>query len=123
MVATLAICLAANVAIFAVVDRVILRPLPFPEPHRLVAIYNTYPGVGVDIAPSSAMDFYDRQRLSALAGLATYQRAGLTVGDGRSESERVTGLAPGEKVLPARQRRRTANVAATGDRTHLRATA
>lgn len=92
IVATLAICLAANVAIFAVVDGVMLRPLPFPEPHRLVAIYNTYPGAGVDIAPSSGMDFYDRQRLQGLAGLATYRRAGLTVGSGRSESERVTGL-------------------------------
>jgi len=92
IILTMAICLAANVAIFAVVDGVILRPLPFPDPHRMVAIYNAYPGVGVDVAPSSAIDFYDRQRLAAIAELATYQRAGLTVGNSQSESERVTGL-------------------------------
>jgi hypothetical protein len=42
-VLTLALCLGANLAIFAVVDTVLVRPLPFPEPDRLVTIYNTYP--------------------------------------------------------------------------------
>ena len=44
--ATLALCLAANAAIFAVVQAVLLRPLPFPEPERLVKFYNAYPGAG-----------------------------------------------------------------------------
>ena len=34
-VATLALCLAANTAIFAIVNSVLLRPLPFPEPERI----------------------------------------------------------------------------------------
>ena len=42
--ATLALCLAANAAIFAVVQAVILRPLPFPEPERLVTIENSLSG-------------------------------------------------------------------------------
>ena len=46
-VATLALCLAANVAIFAIVDNVLLKPLPFPEPERLVETANAYPGAGV----------------------------------------------------------------------------
>ena len=49
-VATLALCLAANVAIFAVVDGVLLKPLPFDEPDRLVTISNAYPGAGVAVA-------------------------------------------------------------------------
>lgn len=92
VVATLAVCIAANIAIFAVVDAVVLRPLPFPEADRLVAIYNMYPGAGVDIAPSSAVDFHDRQRLTTLEQLATYRRLGLTVDGGGSEAERVAGL-------------------------------
>ena len=41
--ATLALCLGANLTIFAVVDSVLLRPLPFPDADRLVSVYNTYP--------------------------------------------------------------------------------
>lgn len=92
VVGTLAICLAANLAIFAVVDGVVLRPLPFPDADRLMAIYNTYPGAGRDIAPSSGADFYDRQSLPGLAGLATYQRLGLTLGHDAAAPERVAGL-------------------------------
>ena len=46
--ATLALCLGANLTIFAVVDSVLLRPLPFPDADRLVSVYNTYPKAGVD---------------------------------------------------------------------------
>jgi len=100
VVATLAVCIAANVAIFAVVDAVVLRPLPFPEGDRLVAIYNTYPGAGVDIAPNSAVDFYDRQRLATLEQLATYRRVGLTVDRGAGDPERVASLITSPSLFP-----------------------
>lgn len=92
VVATLAVCLAANIATFAVVDGVVLRPLPFPEAQRLVAIYNSYPGAGRVIGASSAADFYERQRLSALAGLASYHQMSLSVGGQGTETERVDAL-------------------------------
>ena len=40
-VLTLALCLGANTTIFAVIDAVLVRPLPFPEPGRLMTIFNT----------------------------------------------------------------------------------
>jgi hypothetical protein len=43
---TLALCIGANTAIFTVLHAVILNPLPFPEPGRLVSLYNIYPGAG-----------------------------------------------------------------------------
>ena len=44
---TLALCIGANTAIFTVLHAVILAPLPFAEPDRLVSMGNIYPGVGV----------------------------------------------------------------------------
>src|ERR1039457_816118 len=44
---TFAVCLGANLTIFAVIDSVLLRPLPFPDAGRLVTVFNTYPKAGV----------------------------------------------------------------------------
>ena len=41
--ATLAVCLGANAALFAIVDHVLLRPLPIPAPDRVVITGNRYP--------------------------------------------------------------------------------
>jgi hypothetical protein len=44
--ATIAIRLGANLAIFAVIDSILLRPLSFPKADQLVTIFNTYPKAG-----------------------------------------------------------------------------
>lgn len=62
---TLALCIGANTAIFTVLDGVLLRSLPFPEPHRLVTMYNLYPGVGVtDRGSNSVPNYIDRRKLT-----------------------------------------------------------
>ena len=94
-VATLALCLAANVAIFAVVNGVLLKPLPFDEPERLVRIFNKYPGAGVDAGGSNGVpDYFDRRRdMSALEEQALFREAGVTIsGSGLAEAERVQGM-------------------------------
>ena len=47
IVLSLAIGIGANSAIFSVVDALLLRPLPFPQPDRLVAIWIHSPGIGI----------------------------------------------------------------------------
>ena len=57
---TLAPCIGANSAIFSVINAVLLRPLPFPEPDRLVTINNSYPKAGLSRAGVSIPDYLDR---------------------------------------------------------------
>ena len=72
--ATLAICLAANLTIFAVVDAVVLRSLPLPQSDRLVSIFNSYPGAGIDRSTSSIPNYYDRRHsISAFSSVSIYQ--------------------------------------------------
>src|SRR6478735_7131369 len=94
-IATLALCLAANVAIFAVVNGVLLKPLPFDEPDRLVRMFNKYPGAGVDAGGSNGVpDYFDRKRdMSALEETALFRQAGVTIsGNGLSEAERIQAM-------------------------------
>ncbi len=94
-IATLALCLAANVAIFAVVNGVLLKPLPFPEPDRLVRMFNKYPGAGVDAGGSNGVpDYFDRRRdMPAMEEQALFREAGVTIsGSGLSEAERIQGM-------------------------------
>src|SRR5271170_3994032 len=70
---TLAVCFGANLTIFAMIDSVLLRPLPFPRPDRLMMIFNTYPKAGVDRDGASLTNYYERRgHLPALASLAIY---------------------------------------------------
>src|SRR5450755_3829084 len=77
---TLAICFGANLTIFAVIDSVLLRPLPFPAPDRLVTIFNTYPKAGVLRDGSSTTNYYERRgQIPAFSDLAIYSEGAAIV--------------------------------------------
>ena len=80
---TLAVCLGANAAIFTVVHSVLLRPLPHPEPHRLVVMYDGFPGAGVERAGTSIPNYFDRLAFTeTLESQALYRFNGMRVGTG-----------------------------------------
>lgn len=58
---TLSVCIGANVALFAVVYHVLLRPLRVPDADRIVLIYNSYPKAGADHAAASVPDYFERR--------------------------------------------------------------
>ena len=91
-VATLAFGIGANTAIFSVVDAVVLRPLSFPEPERIVVVDGTNPGLGIaDGGSSSVPDFADwRNQSSSFEQIAGFF-AGGTVLVTNDEPERVRG--------------------------------
>jgi predicted permease len=94
--ATLAICLGANLAIFAVVNSILLRPLPFPQSDRLVTIYNTYPKAGVENDGSSITNYYERRgHIPAFSSLSIFRYDRGVVGDtGSTQQEEVLRISP-----------------------------
>ncbi|HZF12934.1 MAG TPA: ABC transporter permease [Thermoanaerobaculia bacterium] len=72
---TLAVGIGATTAVFSVVDGVLLRPLPYPQPDRLVSIFQIAPGLGLgqsQIPQSIPLYLLYRQRAHRFADLAIY---------------------------------------------------
>jgi putative ABC transport system permease protein len=69
---TLALGIGANAAIFSIVNVVLLKPLPFADPNRLVMVWSTAPNQGLAEGFASYPDFDDwRQEAKAFDRLAT----------------------------------------------------
>ncbi len=82
---TLALCLGANVTIFAVVDAILVRSLPFPQAERLVTTINSYPGAGAERSGASLPNYYDRRAaIKAFASTAIRQEGSAIVGEAGS---------------------------------------
>ena len=58
-VLTLALCVGANTAIFSVIYALLLKPLPFPAPGRIVEIYNIFPKAGLPKEPCSIIQYQE----------------------------------------------------------------
>ena len=94
--ATVAICLGANLAIFAVINSILLRPLPFPQSDRLVTIYNTYPKAGVENDGSSITNYYERRgNIPAFSSLSIFRYGSEVVGEtGAAEQTEIMRISP-----------------------------
>ncbi|HET7273641.1 MAG TPA: ABC transporter permease [Longimicrobiaceae bacterium] len=97
-VLTLALGIGATTAIFSVVSGVVLNPLPYAEPDRLVRIWETTPeGDDFTASEPNYLDFAEQNR--TFAEMAAYKQAPLSLtGDG--EPERLEGMAVTHTLFP-----------------------
>ena len=89
-IVTLALGIGANVAIFSVAYNVLLKPLPYEEPERLVGVWNAAPGLGFpEVTQSAALYYTFKDHADSLESVAMWTggRASVT-GTGRPEELR-----------------------------------
>src|SRR5918999_934709 len=88
-VSTLALGIGATTAMFTVVNSVLLRPLPFPDPERIVLLEGVNPRQGITVSNMSAPDIIDWQQQSqSFEQIAAYVTGGVFLSAGE-ETERV----------------------------------
>jgi putative ABC transport system permease protein len=100
-VLTLALGVGANAAIFAVVDAALLRPLPFPAPERLLAVWGLEAGTGSQRQRTSYMDFRDFQQMAtrSFEGFAAYRPLEVTLTGADFETVRVDAAAASRELF------------------------
>ena len=99
MIATLAIGIGANTAIFSVVDGVLLKALPYPRADALVRVGHTTARRGEELPSAPYLYFTYREGNRTLAGVGLW-RAGSATVTGVAAPEEVQSLAVTSEVLP-----------------------
>lgn len=91
VVATLALGVGANTAVFGVLNAVLLKPLPYAEPDRLMRLYQTHldsPGDPGHLTLPAVVHFREHARTLAIGAFYNYRSEGVDLTDG-DRPERV----------------------------------
>jgi putative ABC transport system permease protein len=91
-VLTLALGIGANIAIFSVVNAVLLRPLPFQDPEHLVRVFDDLNGAGAKDIGMSVPEFYDLRDRSGVFREISVIFPTSTALSGGDHTERVEAL-------------------------------
>ena len=99
-VLTLALGIGANTAIFSVVNGVVLRPLPYPDPERLVFITSQFPALGFDQFWVSAPEFIEfRERNQSFDDVGAYRSGAVNLGT-QDQPRRVVSAVITSELMP-----------------------
>jgi predicted permease len=98
-IVSLAVGIGANTAIFSVARGLLLKPLPYPDPERLVILWNRSPGLGISQDWFSTAQYVDIRAAASLDQAAIVYGANETIaGDG--EPERIATLRVSSNLFP-----------------------
>ena len=102
-IVVLALGIGANTAIFSVVNAVLLRPLPFPDPGRLAMVYHVppqegFPGMKIfAVSPANFLDWHAQSH--SFDGMSIFHGTTMTL-TGGSQPEAVAGLVVSNEFFP-----------------------
>ncbi len=99
IVASLAIGIGANSAIFSVMNALLLRPLPYPHPDRLANIWLHSPGIGIFRDWPSPGQFIDLRTESHSFEAMALAQSRTWILTGRERPERVGGMRAQSSLL------------------------
>ena len=99
-VITLALGIGANTAIFSVVNAVLLRPLQYSDPDRLVQVWQNFPQSGANQVTVSAPEFLDyKDQNRVFERMAAFRPQGFTL-TGGAEPELIFGIRISADLFP-----------------------
>ena len=97
---TLASGIGATVAVFSVLEGVLLKPLPYPHPEQLVGVWHTAPGLNLDdvnMAPSNYFIYREQNR--AFQDIGMYQGDSVNI-TGQGNPEQIQAVDVTDGLLP-----------------------
>ena len=98
-IATLAVGIGVTTTIFSVVDALLLEPLPYAEPDRVMTLWESSPQLGIAQEQVAAGTFLDwKNRLRSFDDIAAYQRDDYVL-TGVNEPEQLAGVAVSPSVF------------------------
>lgn len=100
VVITLALGIGSNTAIFSVINGVLLKALPYPEPDRLIGVWQKAPGVKIDSLNASLADYVTyREESRTFADVALWGGRSMTVTE-FNDPERIDALLATFRLFP-----------------------
>jgi len=97
---TLAVGIGANTVVFSVVEGVLLKPLGYPQPDRLIGVWHRAPGLGLQVLDDAPfLYFIDREQSTTIQDIGLYQDDAVSV-TGVGQPEHVQGFDVTDGLLP-----------------------
>src|SRR5204862_5492095 len=99
-IATLALAIGANSAVFSLINALLARPLPYGQPAKLALIWERFGAQGMDRIPCSPPEYLDLEKeFQSGTGLAAFNYQTFNVGGG-DVPERISGAVVTPSLFP-----------------------